>query len=95
MSKAPPNIRSLARSYTEAAIQTLGGIMGQTAAPPSARVAAAVALMDRGWGKPAQIADVTVRRAIAKEIADDELAAIATGSSDGAAEAQDDSEESD
>ena len=47
-------IKSLARAYTEKAVQTLGGIMSQSDCPPAARVAAATALLDRGWGKPAQ-----------------------------------------
>ncbi len=47
-------IKSLARAYTEKAIETLGGIMSQPSCPESARVAAATALLDRGWGKPAQ-----------------------------------------
>lgn len=54
MSKAPTEIRSLARSHTETALNTLAGIMQQTDAPPAARVSAASALLDRGWGKPAQ-----------------------------------------
>jgi hypothetical protein len=44
----------LARSHTETAISTLVGVMNQSAAPPAARVAAASAILDRGWGKPAQ-----------------------------------------
>ncbi len=32
----------------------LVGVMGQPDAPPSARVAAANSILDRGWGKPAQ-----------------------------------------
>ncbi len=47
-------IKSLARAYTEKAIETLGGIMSQPSSPESARVAAATALLDRGWGKPTQ-----------------------------------------
>lgn len=47
-------IKSLARAYTEKAIETLGGIMSQPSCPESARVAAAQALLDRGWGKPTQ-----------------------------------------
>ena len=47
-------IKSLARAYTEKAIETLGGIMSQPSCPESARVAAAIALLDRGWGKPTQ-----------------------------------------
>ena len=54
MAKAPTQIRSLARSHTEKAIRTLVGIMNQRKAPPAARVAAANALLDRGWGKPGQ-----------------------------------------
>jgi len=54
MSKPSAEIRSLARSHTETAINTLAGIMRQKKAPASARVAAASALLDRGWGKPIQ-----------------------------------------
>ena len=54
MAKAKTDIRSLARSHTESAINTLKGIMNQTKAPAAARVAAATALLDRGWGKPKQ-----------------------------------------
>lgn len=53
MAKTPIDIRSLARSYTEMAIQTLAGI-AQNGEQESARVRAAEALLDRGWGKPAQ-----------------------------------------
>ena len=86
MAKAPTDIRSLARSFTDSAIKTLAGVMQQPDSPPAARVSAAVALLDRGWGKPQQTVDMTVRRAIAKDLADDELADIALGRSEGAAE---------
>ena len=55
MAVAPTEIRTLARSYTKAAINTLVGIMRQPKAPPAARVMAANALLDRGWGKAAQL----------------------------------------
>ena len=58
MAVAPTEIRTLARSYTKAAIKTLVGIMQQPKAPPAARVMAANALLDRGWGKAAQFVDV-------------------------------------
>jgi len=58
MAVAPTEIRTLARSYTKAAINTLVGIMRQPKAPPAARVMAANALLDRGWGKAAQFVDV-------------------------------------
>lgn len=54
MAKAPTEIRSLARGHTESALNVLAGIMNQSEAPPAARVSAATALLDRGWGKPAQ-----------------------------------------
>jgi formate dehydrogenase maturation protein FdhE len=87
VAKAPIEIRSLARSHTDKALKTLKDIMEDVQVQASARVAAAVALLDRGWGKPQQSVDMTVRRLIAKDLADDELADIAAGSSEGAAEA--------
>jgi hypothetical protein len=86
MAKTPTDIRSLARAHTDTAIKTLAGIMQQSEAPHSARVSAAVALLDRGWGKPHQTSDVTVRKVIARELADDELANIALGGGEGAAD---------
>ena len=53
MAKSPTDIRSLARSHTETALSTLAGI-AQNGQSESARVAASVALLDRGWGKPTQ-----------------------------------------
>lgn len=53
MAKAPTDIRSLARSYTELAIQTLAAI-AQKGQNEGARVSASQALLDRGWGKPTQ-----------------------------------------
>ncbi len=52
MAKAKADIRALARAHTVTAIKTLAGIMQQGSANPAARVAAAQALLDRGWGKP-------------------------------------------
>jgi hypothetical protein len=47
-------IRSLARSHTRTAINVLVGIMRSDDATPAARVSAANAILDRGWGKAAQ-----------------------------------------
>jgi hypothetical protein len=44
----------LARGHTETALNVLAGIMNETQAPHAARVSAATALLDRGWGKPRQ-----------------------------------------
>ena len=51
-------LKSLARAYTERSVQALGSIieMGQS---ETARVAAATALLDRGWGKPKQSVEHT------------------------------------
>ena len=54
MAKAKADIRSLARTHTEMALKTLVAIAKQPKAPAAARVAAAQALLDRGWGKPKQ-----------------------------------------
>lgn len=54
MAKTPTDIRSLARQHTALAIKTLVGIASQRTASDSSRVAAATALLDRGWGKPKQ-----------------------------------------
>ena len=51
----------LARTYTDKAIKLLGAVMDDEKAPQAARVTAAQALLDRGWGKaPIQI-DLNVR----------------------------------
>jgi hypothetical protein len=86
VAKTPTEIASLARQHTAGALKTLAHIMNEPDAPPSARVSAAQALLDRGWGKPAQTMDMTVRRVSAKELPDDELADIAAGSGEGVAE---------
>jgi hypothetical protein len=54
MPKAITEIRSLARSHTRKAINVLVGVMRSTNATPAARVAAANAILDRGWGKATQ-----------------------------------------
>ena len=47
-------IRSLARSHTRTALNVLVGIMRSKDATPAARVSAANAILDRGWGKATQ-----------------------------------------
>ena len=46
------SVATLARGYTELAVRTLGGI-AQNGTSESARVAACMVLLDRGWGKAA------------------------------------------
>ena len=54
MAKTLTEIRSLARSHTRTAINVLVGIMRSKDATPAARVSAANAILDRGWGKATQ-----------------------------------------
>ena len=49
--RANRELRDLARTYTSDALETLAHI-AQKGESESARVAASVALLDRGWGKP-------------------------------------------
>ena len=50
--RLPADLKSLARAYTDVAIQTLSGI-AVNGESENARVAASIALLDRGWNKPA------------------------------------------
>ncbi|WP_454620143.1 hypothetical protein [Bradyrhizobium cenepequi] len=54
MAKTLTEIRSLARSHTRTALNVLVGIMRSKDATPAARVSAANAILDRGWGKAPQ-----------------------------------------
>jgi hypothetical protein len=54
MPKALTEIRSLARSHTRTAISVLVGVMRCKDATPAARVSAANAILERGWGKATQ-----------------------------------------
>ena len=55
--KALREVEELARQETPAAMQTLATIHRNKKAPYAARVAAANALLDRGWGKARQALD--------------------------------------
>ena len=82
MAKTPTEIRSLARAHTDSAMRVLTGIMNEPTAPHAARVAAAIHVMDRGWGKAVQHIG-TIRRD-ASTLSDHELADIAAGRGEGA-----------
>src|SRR5215475_12262961 len=71
------DVQELARQKSPEAINTLSNIMHDEKAPPAARVAAANALLDRGYGKPTQPISQTVAKADPSTISDEELAAIA------------------
>lgn len=54
MPKGMADVKRLAREYTQDAIATLAEIMKDTDQSGPARVSAATALLDRGYGKPVQ-----------------------------------------
>jgi hypothetical protein len=54
-SKAAAGVRALARRHSKAAVKILAAIMNDEEGPATARVSAAQALLDRGWGKAAQV----------------------------------------
>jgi hypothetical protein len=49
---APVPIQVLARAYAERALQVLVDVMTDRKVTPSTRVNAAIAVLDRAWGKP-------------------------------------------
>jgi hypothetical protein len=53
------DVRALARQCAPEAISTLKTIMLDVKAPPAARIGAAMAILDRGFGKPGQAIDVS------------------------------------
>src|SRR5580700_2868011 len=54
MRRAVTEIRSLARSHTRTALNVLVGVMRSKDATATAKVSAANAILDRGWGKATQ-----------------------------------------
>jgi HEAT repeat protein len=68
------SVQQLARMATPQAIEALISALDDR----SYRVAAAIALLDRGWGRPAQSVDLNVRKTV-REMSDEELMAIAAG----------------
>ena len=59
VSKAKLDIAERARTHGPAALKTLAEIMQDTDAPHNARVSAANALLDRGYGRPMQAVEMT------------------------------------
>ena len=74
--KAKHDIRALAQDAGPEAIETLKTIMVDTKAAPSARTAAACALLDRGYGRPDQHSTVLMERRDLVEYSDQELLAM-------------------
>jgi len=73
------DVQELARQQSPQAISTLAAIMGDEKAPPAARVAAANALLDRGYGKPTQLVAQALAKVDPAMLSDEELAAIVIG----------------
>jgi hypothetical protein len=64
------DVIKLARSHTTDAIETLVAAMNSDSAPWGARIAAANAILDRGWGKPEQTVSANV--SVFDQMTDDE-----------------------
>ena len=54
------DVKAAARDLTLDAMDTLKQVMKDPKAPPAARVGAATAILDRGWGKPTQPIEANV-----------------------------------
>jgi hypothetical protein len=52
--RALTEVKSLARTHANVAVKTLVQVMRDKEAPAHARILAANAILDRGWGKPLQ-----------------------------------------
>jgi hypothetical protein len=50
--KVVGHIRELAKKHSKEAVRTLLAVMKNAKSPPAARVAAATAMLDRGYGRP-------------------------------------------
>lgn len=70
--KSTLELKGLAQQHTEDALKTLVEIMLSAESSDKARVAAANAILDRGFGKPHQSIDAEITGTIA-DITDDEL----------------------
>jgi hypothetical protein len=73
------DVKAAARELTPEAMDTLKGAMADPKAPWSAKITAAIAVLDRGWGKPEQTVSANV--SVFDEMTDSErktlLAALA------------------
>jgi hypothetical protein len=63
-------VRAAAKENTADAIKTLKTVMNNDHAPSAARVGAAIAILDRGWGKPMRAVEATV--SVFDQMTDDE-----------------------
>jgi hypothetical protein len=82
IAQAKRDLMSRARDIGDKALAALEAVLDDPHASSPARVSAAVAVLDRGYGKPPQLNTSSVDTLKkATEMTDDELAAIARGGS--------------
>ena len=80
--KATGEIRDLAKQYTAKALRALVDVLEDSDSDP-ARVSAANAILDRGWGRPSQTVEHgglgggPIKHIV--QVSDEDLLAIATG----------------
>ncbi len=58
VSKAKREIAEMAKDHAAKALQVLVAVASNAKSPPAARVSAATAILDRGYGKPRQAVDM-------------------------------------
>jgi hypothetical protein len=58
--KIVADVKAAAREHTQVALDTLKAVMSDAKAPPAARVSAATAMLDRGWGRAKETVDANV-----------------------------------
>lgn len=77
MPKGVGELRRAAREHSADAIETLVKAMNSPSAGWSARITAAMALLDRGYGKPTQPLDIADGRPLSSVATEDLVAAVA------------------
>ena len=55
--KIVADVKAAAREHTQDALDTLKAVMSDAKAPSAARVSAATAMLDRGWGRAKETVD--------------------------------------
>ena len=73
--KVVGEVQTLARQYTKEAIETIRQIMCDRKTHSSARVTAAIAILDRGYGRPSQTISQSVADKPLDQMSDEELIA--------------------
>jgi hypothetical protein len=58
--KIVADVKAAAREHAQDALDTLKAVMSDAKAPSAARVSAATAMLDRGWGRAKEMVDANV-----------------------------------